>query len=143
MRIALLLLLAAAPLRAQSVCWYDHRARTVESVEPYCKDGQLVFYKFGANYDPSCGVRNTFNLFGELCADPCKSALKGIKNYPKFKKKIVIFGPALLPLSPSEKYAFAAYEGTCSDLRDKLYRREKSEFEPITDDDLIKAAGLK
>jgi hypothetical protein len=137
--------MAAAPVQAQSVCYYNKRARVVQTVEPRCKDGSLIFYSIDALYDVSCGVSNTFNLFGNLCADPCKSALKGIKNYPKTKKKIVVFGPSLLPLEKTNnaKWAFAEYDGSCGDLRDSLGQKGDPKLEPITDDDLIKAADAK
>ncbi len=138
----LLLLLSAAPVRAQSVCYFNSRDKVVDLIKPYCNTGTMVFYSVSANYDISCGIANTFNYFGKLCQDPCKSALKGIVNYPATKGKIVVFGPSLLPLGGNNsKWAFAEYSGSCGELRASLTGGKRSELSPITDDDLIKAGA--
>lgn len=140
MRLTLLLLFAAAPLQAQSVCHYDRKAKIAETITPRCVSGQLVFSSIDANYTPSCGIRNTFSLLSAACRNPCEAALKGIKSYAA-KGKIVIFGPSLLPTGgENSKWAFAAYRGSCYDLKSTLYEKSSPDFEDLDDDGLI-AAG--
>lgn len=140
MRPLILLLLAAAPLRAETVCYYNHRERIVKPADAYCEKDKLVVSSAGSMV-PSCGVSNVLTRFtGDACDKPCESALKGIKSYRK-KGKTVIFGPALLPLDAASKWAFAEYEGSCYELREALNNGRKPELSPISDDDLIKAGA--
>lgn len=141
----LALMLAAAPAGAETVCYYNYRAKVAETLSARCSGDQMIVDGSASKiYDVSCGVRNTFNLFSDLCAKPCASALKGIASY-KRKGKIVVFGPALLALDSSNnsKWAFGEYKGSCYDLKESLYSKKSAGVEPITDDDLIKAAGDK
>lgn len=131
-----LALAVAAPARAQSVCYYNHREGIATKVYARCASGQLIFDSY-ANYTPSCGVTNAFNMFSAICKDPCAAALKGIKNLNR-KGKNVLVGPALLPLEASSKFAFATTEESCSFERLKA---KGIKLEPITDDDLIKAGA--
>ena len=112
MRPLILLLLAAAPLRAETVCYYNHRERIVRPADVSCEKGKLTVDSAGS-MTPSCGVSNVITRFSsDACDKPCESALKGIRSFRK-KGKTVIFGPALLPLDASSKWAFAQYEGSC------------------------------
>lgn len=54
----------------------------------------------------------------------------------------MVYGPALLPTGPGNKWAFALFQGTCSALRERLQRGERPGLENLTDDELIKAAEL-
>ena len=140
-----LLLLIAAPARAQSVCYYNHRQHIVQLTSAYCsKNGQLVFDAISDKYTPSCGVRNTLNAFSWKCQKPCKAALSGIKNYRKQGKTVVV-GPSLLPLDSNGKLAFAEYAGSCSDLRERLNATGKTPegLDSSNDDNLIGAADEK
>jgi hypothetical protein len=140
MRLALLIMFAAAPLQAQSVCHYDRKARIAEMLTPYCASGQLVFYSISANHTPSCGIKNTFSMFSAACRNPCDAALKGIKNYRTAKGKIVIFGPTVLPTGgENSKWAFGAYKGSCYDLKSTFDSKSSPDIDDISDDDLIGA----
>lgn len=144
MRYALLLGAFAAlaePAGAVSICYYNHRQRVVEVQNMSCVDHYEAKFDYVNNFRFSCGVRNTFNLFSRLCEQPCRSAATGVTRYAAHNKTVV-YGPALLPTSPDNKWAFVLFNGSCYQLREKLQRGEKPSFENLTDDDLIKAAEL-
>lgn len=132
------LLLAAASARAE-LCYYNYKARVVERSYPKCLGLEEAKLSDSALFTFTCGVRNAHNLFSDMCKNPCGAALKGIRAYEE-EGKTVVYGPALLPTSPSNKYALVLFDGSCSELRSNLNSGRKSEFENITDDDLIKAS---
>lgn len=150
MRHALLLATLALPAAADAaapsaptatICYYNHRQRVVETQSMRCIDHFEAKFDYVNNFRFSCGVRNTFNLFGALCERPCHSAARGVGRYAQHNKTVV-YGPALLPTSADNKWAFVLFNGSCYSLREKLQRGERPAFENLTDDDLIKAAEL-
>lgn len=124
-----------------TICYYNHRQRVVETQTMRCIDAYEAKFDYVNNFRFECGVRNTFNLFGSLCERPCHSAVRGVGRYA-LHNKTVVYGPALLPTSADNKWAFVLFEGSCHQLREKLQRGEKASFDNLLDDTLIKAAEL-
>lgn len=143
MRYALLFATLALPAAAQasSICYYNNRQRVVQTQYARCLDLHQAKFSDSAVFSFSCGVRNTFNLFGALCNNPCASALKGLRNYAAHGKTVV-YGPPNLQTSASQNFSFALYEGSCEQLARTVREGGKAALENIVDDALIKAAEL-